>query len=160
METKKRVTIDYCCRASGYGEDAVAEEGSCTGEWTGEVDTWGKYTFQPDWGAPLYLFADEVVGQEDAPLEPGEADDLEVLASHDCGCRAVQYADYDTALEFCPLHQAADDLRAAATVALDCLNWIADGAGDVAEWNEGGEFYEACVKLRTALVKAGRKEVA
>jgi hypothetical protein len=67
-ETKadNRITLHYRCRDFGYG----VEEGEVTGFWTGEVDTWGKRTFQPDNGKPLYLFADEVVEETDAPPLP------------------------------------------------------------------------------------------
>ena len=52
------VAIEYECRDIGYG----IESGEVTGRFTGEIDTWGKYTFQPDGGkAPLYLFADEIL---------------------------------------------------------------------------------------------------
>jgi hypothetical protein len=53
---EQTVTIEYQCRDIGYG----VESGEATGRFTGEIDTWGKYTFQPDGiGLPLYLFADE-----------------------------------------------------------------------------------------------------
>ena len=55
---KQAVTIEYQCRDIGYG----VESGEVAGRFTGEIDTWGKYTFQPDGGkAPLYLFADEIL---------------------------------------------------------------------------------------------------
>jgi hypothetical protein len=55
---EQTVTIEYQCRDIGYG----VESGEATGRFTGEIDTWGKYTFQPDGiGLPLYLFADEIV---------------------------------------------------------------------------------------------------
>ena len=55
---EQAVTIEYQCRDIGYG----IESGEVAGRFTGEIDAWGKYTFQPDGGkAPLYLFADEIL---------------------------------------------------------------------------------------------------
>src|ERR1700735_3086075 len=55
---EQSVTIEYQCRDMGHG----VESGELAGRFTGEIDTWGKYTFQPDGGkAPLYLFADEIL---------------------------------------------------------------------------------------------------
>lgn len=51
--------LRYRCRDTGYG----VEEGQSEGCFTGEVDSWGKWTFVPWWSLPesqLYLFADEV----------------------------------------------------------------------------------------------------
>jgi hypothetical protein len=42
---------------SGHGDH---EDGSSEGYFTGEVDTWGKRTFQPLHGPTLYLFPDEL----------------------------------------------------------------------------------------------------
>jgi hypothetical protein len=55
---EKSVTIEYQCRDIGYG----VESGQLAGRFTGEIDTWEKYTFQPEGGkTPLYLFADEIL---------------------------------------------------------------------------------------------------
>ena len=52
--------ISYRCRDIGYG----VEEDVIDGFWTGEIDTWGKYTIRPLDGPTLYLFADEFVSVE------------------------------------------------------------------------------------------------
>jgi hypothetical protein len=66
---EQNVTIEYQCRDIGHG----VESGEATGRFTSEVDTWGKYTFQPDGGkAPLYLFADEILScaaNDSVPLQ-------------------------------------------------------------------------------------------
>lgn len=64
--------ITYRCQDIGYG----IEEGTVLGYWTGEIDTWGKYTIRvivdpivaSEFGLEeastspfLYLFADEIV---------------------------------------------------------------------------------------------------
>lgn len=49
--------IDYRCTTPGPD----VEEGSFRGYWTGEIDTWGKYTINAIKGAPYYLFANELV---------------------------------------------------------------------------------------------------
>ena len=56
--------IPYSCRP--YGSDPEdREEGIVRAYWTGEVDTWGKYTLIPTDGSPtLYLFADEIIELE------------------------------------------------------------------------------------------------
>jgi hypothetical protein len=53
--------IAYSCRP--YGPDPEdREEGIVRAYWSGDVDTWGKYTFVPTDGSDtLYLFADELV---------------------------------------------------------------------------------------------------
>jgi hypothetical protein len=64
---EQAVTIEYECRDIGYG----IESGEVTGRFTGEIDTWGKYTFQPEGGkAPLYLFADEILSCAANDLDP------------------------------------------------------------------------------------------
>ena len=47
----------------GLGPEGDGEEqGSFRGYWTGEIDTWGKKTFQPVNGsAPYYLLDREIV---------------------------------------------------------------------------------------------------
>ena len=51
--------ITYDCPDCGDG-------GTIEGFWTGEIDTWGKYTIQPiDGSATLYLFARELVSVEE-----------------------------------------------------------------------------------------------
>ncbi len=53
----KVATVEYTTRDLGYG----SESAQVTGMFTGHVDTWGKYTFDPvPYGAILYLFADEI----------------------------------------------------------------------------------------------------
>lgn len=59
----RRVKLTYRCRDIGYG----VEEGEVVGRWTGEVDAWGKHTFEPDRGETLYLFEDEIVEESAAP---------------------------------------------------------------------------------------------
>ena len=55
---EKPVAIVYECRDIGYG----VESGQVEGVFTGEIDTLGKYTFQPSDGRDkLYLFADEIL---------------------------------------------------------------------------------------------------
>ena len=55
---EQTVTIEYQCRAIWHG----VESGQVTGRFTGEIDAFGKYTFQPDGGkAPLYLFPDQIL---------------------------------------------------------------------------------------------------
>jgi hypothetical protein len=55
--------VEYEARDIGYG----SEEGTFTGYFTGEVDTWGKATFHlvdpilRNQSDKLYLFADELV---------------------------------------------------------------------------------------------------
>ncbi len=51
--------LKYEARDIGYG----VEEDNLEGFFTGEVDTWGKLTFQPldNHDTTLYLFSDEVV---------------------------------------------------------------------------------------------------
>lgn len=63
MATKSRKLIpgqvyefSYDCTVRGCDDQGVIE-----GYWTGEVDTWGKFTIMPtDGGDPFYLFADEI----------------------------------------------------------------------------------------------------
>ena len=52
-----RLTITFECRDIGHG----VESGVLEGIFTGECDTWGKRTFRPASGAPLYFFPDEVI---------------------------------------------------------------------------------------------------
>jgi hypothetical protein len=55
--------ISYSCRTVGAAEDA--ETGIIVGRWTGEVDTWGKFTIKvEDRDEHLYLFDDELVDVE------------------------------------------------------------------------------------------------
>ena len=54
------LTIAFQCRDIGYGVESGVREGV----FTGECDTWGKWTFQPASRAPLYLFSDEVTDAE------------------------------------------------------------------------------------------------
>ncbi len=54
----RTVKIQYECRDIGHG----VESGEATGQFTSEIDAWGKHTFHPDGGkAPLYLFDDEIL---------------------------------------------------------------------------------------------------
>ncbi len=56
--SRGEVSLAYRCRDIGHG----IESGTVRGNWTGEVDTWGKQTFRPSDGSDvLYLFPDEVV---------------------------------------------------------------------------------------------------
>ena len=50
--------VTFRCRDLGYG----AERGTVRAYWTGEVDTWGKYTIKVLSGRrrTIYLFADEI----------------------------------------------------------------------------------------------------
>ena len=51
--------ITYECRDIGYGG---VESGEIRAYWTGEIDTWGKYTIVPvDGSERLYLFQDEIL---------------------------------------------------------------------------------------------------
>lgn len=64
--------VAFVSRDMGTGE---RERGSFRGVWTGEVDTWGKHTFQvwepldtntfEPMGNTLYLFRDEFTVTED-----------------------------------------------------------------------------------------------
>jgi hypothetical protein len=49
---------------------------------------------------------------------------------------------------------AHDDLFLACQAALDSMINLAAEAGDVTEWNDGGEYRETCQQLRSALTKA------
>ena len=51
--------LAYVCRP--LHPDDEQEEGDVEGFFTGEIDTWGKYTFVPLCGLNMYLFADEIV---------------------------------------------------------------------------------------------------
>lgn len=78
MTLQKNVVclIYYRCRDIGYG----VESGSLLGYWTGEIDTWGKYTvrragewmpdddsaFENGSGHTFYLFPDEVIEVEES----------------------------------------------------------------------------------------------
>ncbi len=65
----KPVVLDYACRDIGYG----VESGTVDGQFTGECDTWGKWTFQPtnENDDLLFLFADEVLEISDLEnIEP------------------------------------------------------------------------------------------
>lgn len=59
--------LTYYCTTPG----PEPEEGTIRAYWTGEIDTWGKYTFRPVDGSPtLYLFLEEIVKAESLqPLE-------------------------------------------------------------------------------------------
>jgi hypothetical protein len=60
MEEAITVEVLYRCRDNGHG----VEEGMVRGHWTGEVDTWGKRTFQPSDGSPaMYFFDDEILSE-------------------------------------------------------------------------------------------------
>lgn len=52
--------IEYVCRANR--PDDPPDRGAFVGRWTGEIDTWGKYTIQPDddQRPPYYLFREEI----------------------------------------------------------------------------------------------------
>lgn len=53
--------IDFECTTPG----PEVETGNLEGYWTGEVDTWGKFTIKDVNGGPtLYLFPREIVGVE------------------------------------------------------------------------------------------------
>ena len=54
------LTIAFECRDIGYGVGSGVLEGI----FTGERDPWGKWTFQPTNGVPVYLFSDEIVDAE------------------------------------------------------------------------------------------------
>lgn len=64
LESNHVVDITYETRTldlSGY-----AEQDTVRGYWTGEIDTWGKFTIMPLCAhRPLYLFPDEIVEVED-----------------------------------------------------------------------------------------------
>ena len=61
LESNHVFDIRYACRDLGYGP----ETGRIRGYWTGEIDTWGKFTIMPVTShRPLYLFADEIVEVE------------------------------------------------------------------------------------------------
>lgn len=57
----RRVTITVATRDLGNGSEEFIKDG----RFTGDVDTWGKWTFQPEQGPTHYLFADEVLEVED-----------------------------------------------------------------------------------------------
>lgn len=57
---KPGVVYDLWFRCTTPGPDV--EEGELRAYWTGEIDTWGKYTFMGVDGAPThYLFPREIV---------------------------------------------------------------------------------------------------
>ena len=66
MDLERNVVcrITYRCRPLRLGE--APEEDTIEGFWTGEVDTWGKYTIRSIHGRPgIYLFRDEIVDVEE-----------------------------------------------------------------------------------------------
>lgn len=123
--TTKRITLAYRCRDIGYG----IEEGILTGHWTGEVDVWGKRTFQEDGGALHYFFPDEVDGEWDAGPLPERSTKHESVV---CNMADGMRFDEGTGSHCCPLHEAAPDLLAAAKAVLE---W-AEAPG-----NHGGNPY-------------------
>lgn len=65
LERNKVYTISYRCEIGGPGEP-YTEKGVIDAFWTGEIDTWGKRTFQRvDGGPTLYLFPRELVSVDD-----------------------------------------------------------------------------------------------
>ena len=52
---------------------------------------------------------------------------------------------------------ASPDLLRACYQALAAMRDLAEQAGDVPEWNTGGDAYEACNALRAAIAKAEGK---
>ena len=68
---------------------------------------------------------------------------------------AVSSADcYQAARLLTATHASMIDLLAALKACFESLRVIADGAGDVPDWNEGGEYYEACEQARAAIARA------
>ena len=62
LESNHVVDITYTTRT---WFDYEAEHDTIRGYWTGEIDTWGKFTIMPvSSHRPLYLFADEIVEVE------------------------------------------------------------------------------------------------
>jgi hypothetical protein len=65
-------TIRYRTRDLGHID--APEEGTMHAVWTGEIDTWGKYTFRPtDGGTPRRLLRDEFTVLEDDAEYPSDA---------------------------------------------------------------------------------------
>jgi hypothetical protein len=62
--TSRRIQLTYETRDLGYGP----ESGTLYGRFTGESDTWGKYTFITDVGERYYFFEDEILECEPASL--------------------------------------------------------------------------------------------
>lgn len=55
----------YRVRLVSFMTRDLADHGELEGFWTGEIDTWGKYTIRPCDGGPAhYLFFDEIVHVE------------------------------------------------------------------------------------------------
>ena len=62
LERGRVYSVSYDCTVRGLEED-----GTILAYWTGEVDMWGKLTFEPVRGAqPHYLFPDEITDLEPA----------------------------------------------------------------------------------------------
>ena len=65
MTLQKNVVcrIAFQCRDIGYG----VERGGILGYWTGDVDTWGKFTIQSvESRKAVYLFKDEITDVSEA----------------------------------------------------------------------------------------------
>ena len=66
---EQAVTIEYRLQ----GHRSRHRIGRVAGRLTGEIDTWGKHTLQPDGSrVPLYLFADEILSCVAANSEPAQ----------------------------------------------------------------------------------------
>ena len=57
-------------------------------------------------------------------------------------------------IQLCPKHSAAPAMYGALLQVREMLLILADNAGDVPEWNTGGELYELAHTVRTALAQA------
>lgn len=70
-----RYEIEYRCDTPGPEVD----EGHITGQWTGEVDSWGKMTIVSDRGMKSYLFPREIIDLEEAEELPPRTKRLVLL---------------------------------------------------------------------------------
>jgi hypothetical protein len=78
LDTGKVYDITYRCTTPG----PEVEEGEIRAFWTGEIDTWGKYTLQPiDGDAPRYLFAHEISEAEEWPYAKPKISSFNLIIS-------------------------------------------------------------------------------
>lgn len=83
--------VTYKCRDIGYG----IEEGDVTGIW-GDTDSWGKRELVPVNGDPvLFLFADEVVSDDEASGYPGGENPYAVVFASGTLQRTMDARDQD-----------------------------------------------------------------